>query len=142
MLQKRVSRAACAALLAAMALASVTAIAKDGRDFAGYYSLTNVNNQGQQVRYAGIASVQLQRLGLTPGRSDRAWIPRQHGILGSFAPVKLWRSTGDIVLSQQLTMPPWNISTGRPACSRMSLSPTAMQAGNCTRDGRNSACGR
>ncbi len=43
------SRVAYAALFTAAVLTSVTAVAKDGRDFAGHYSLTNVTDKGGQV---------------------------------------------------------------------------------------------
>jgi hypothetical protein len=110
------SRAAFAALFAATVLPSVTA-AKDGRDFAGHYSLTNVNDQGSRVEltlslhlvnYSG-ADLQQAVVTVRPSHAGP-------GVLGTFAPIKLWRSGRDIVVRQQLTIPRedyhrWSAST-------------------------------
>lgn len=99
------SRVAYAALFTAAVLTSVTAVAKDGRDFAGHYSLTNVTDKGGQVeltlalRLFNYSGADLKQAVVTV-RSPRLG----PGVLGSFPPIKLWRSGSDIVVTQQLSI--------------------------------------
>jgi hypothetical protein len=108
MLHTTLSRAAITVLLTASALTSVTAMAKDGRDFAGNYSLTNVTEKGEQVEvtlglllfnYTG-ADLRGAAVTVRPFRPE----PSGPRVEGSFAPIQLWRSGRDVVLHQQLTV--------------------------------------
>jgi hypothetical protein len=87
------SRAGMLALFALTVLFTAPAVAKDGRDFAGHYSLTNVTEKGSQVEFMlalqlfNYSGADLQQAVVTV----RASFPGP-GVLGSFAPIKLWRS--------------------------------------------------
>jgi hypothetical protein len=99
-------RAASTTLFTAMALTALTAVAKDGRDFAGHYSLTSVNEKGSQVEL----TLALQLFNYSGADLKQAVVtvrssPPAPGVLGSFAPIKLWRSGSDVVVRQQLTIP-------------------------------------
>lgn len=91
--------------LRAAALAAIvfTAAAKDGRDFAGFYSLTDVSEQGDQIQvtldiqlfnYSG-ADLKQTNVSVYPSRN-----PMEP--LHSFSPVSIWRSRGYVVLKQTL----------------------------------------
>jgi hypothetical protein len=98
-------RAAFTALFAAMVFVSVSAVAKDGRDFAGHYSLTNVIEKGSQVELTlalqlfNYSGADLQQAVVTVRSS-----PPGPGVLATFAPIKLWRSGSEVVVRQQLTI--------------------------------------
>jgi hypothetical protein len=100
------SHAAFAALFTASVLTSVNAVAKDGRDFAGHYSLTNVNDQGSHVELT-LALHLFNNSGADLQQAVVTVRPSHAGpdVLGTFAPIKLWRSGRDIVVRQQLTIP-------------------------------------
>src|SRR5580700_1805184 len=99
------SRAGMLALFALTTLFTAPAGAKDGRDFSGHYSLTNVIDKGGQVEltltlqvfnYSG-ADLKQSVITLRPS-------PPVPGVLANFAPIKLWRSGSDVVVSQQVTI--------------------------------------
>ena len=98
------SRAAFTALLTMLTL--VPAAPKDGRDFAGHYSLANVHDLGSQVE----VTLSLRLFNHSGGDLQQAVVtvrPSHPGpeVLGTFAPVELWRSGTDVVVRQQLTIP-------------------------------------
>jgi hypothetical protein len=89
-----------------MVLVSVTAAAKDGRDFAGHYSLTNTIENGGQVEL----TLALQLFNSSGADLTQAVVtvrssPPAPGILATFAPIKLWRGGSDVVVRRQLTIP-------------------------------------
>lgn len=94
-----------AAVMVSLGLAlAAGAAAKNGRDFAGFYSVSNVVDQGNQVAFTlrvqvfnhSDADVKQPMLTLreSPGRA-----------LGAFQPVKLWRNHAELRLSQQFVVP-------------------------------------
>jgi hypothetical protein len=99
------SRAGILALSALSILFTAPAGAKDGRDFAGHYSLTDVTEEGDQVELT--LTLQLFNYSgadLKQGVVTVLPAPPAPGVLAKFAPIKLWRSGNDVVVSQQLTI--------------------------------------
>jgi hypothetical protein len=99
------SRPVFAALFTAIVLTSVAAVAKDGRDFAGYYSLTNMSDKGAQVELTlGLHLFNNTATDLQQAVVTVRGVPAGLGVLGTFPPVKLWRAGSDIAVSRQLTI--------------------------------------
>jgi hypothetical protein len=99
------SRAGVLALFALSILFTGPAGAKDGRDFAGHYSLTNVTEKSGEVELT--LTLQLFNYSGADLKQAVVTVRAAHpvpGILASFAPIKLWRSGRDVVVSQQLTI--------------------------------------
>jgi hypothetical protein len=93
-------------LLASFLVITETAMAKDGRDFGGFFSLTGMAEQGDQVT----VTLNLQLFNYSGADIKGAVVslyPSTPGVdaQGSFTPVKFWRSRRDVVLSQQFTVP-------------------------------------
>jgi hypothetical protein len=93
------------ALAALPILFTAQAGAKDGRDFAGHYSLTNVIDKGSQVEL----TLTLQLFNYSGADLKQGVVtvhpaPPIPGVLATFAPIKLWRSGSDVVVSEQLTI--------------------------------------
>jgi len=105
MLSTRSIRVVIAVLFATLLLAAVQAIAKDGRDFAGFYSLAGVAEQGDAVR----VTLELQLFNYSGADLKDAVIAvrQSPGLpdLGSFAPIPHWRSGHDVAVSRQFTVP-------------------------------------
>ena len=100
------SRAGILALFALPVLFTVPAGAKDGRDFAGHYNLTNISEKDGQVELT--LTLQLFNYSGADLKQAVVTIHAPHavpGVLASFAPIKLWRSGSAVVVSQQLTIP-------------------------------------
>ncbi|HXM43768.1 MAG TPA: hypothetical protein VN924_21215 [Bryobacteraceae bacterium] len=100
------SRAGILALSALSVLFTAPAGAKDGRDFAGHYSLTDAIEKGSQVEL----TLTLQLFNYSGADLKQAVVTVQQpppvpGVLANFASIKLWRSGSDVVVSQQLTIP-------------------------------------
>lgn len=100
------SRAGIFALFALTTLFTTPAGAKDGRDFAGYYSLTNVSENGGQVEL----TITMQLFNYSGADLQQAVVTVQSSAPGpnalcSFAPIKLWRNGGDVFLSQRINIP-------------------------------------
>lgn len=78
--------------------------AKNGRDFAGVYSVSNVVDQGNQmlltlhVRVHNNSAADVKQAVLTLREFGG-------GPLGTFQPVKLWRNHGEVHLTQQFIVP-------------------------------------
>ncbi|MFZ0815306.1 MAG: hypothetical protein WAM78_07290 [Candidatus Sulfotelmatobacter sp.] len=92
--------------LAILLLSTVTLTAKDGRDFAGSYSFTGVQEQGGMVQltlhlrmfnYSG-ADIKGPVVTLREGISGV-------GLLGTFPAVKTWYKNREVEFSQQFTVP-------------------------------------
>jgi hypothetical protein len=98
-------RVAVATLFTAVVLTSVIATAENGRDFAGHYCLTNAVEKGNQVDLT--LGVWLFNFSGADLKGAEVTVRGQHPgpVLGSFAPIMLWRSGRDVVLRQQLTIP-------------------------------------
>jgi hypothetical protein len=90
----------------ALALSVVNASAKNGRDFAGFYSVSNVVEQGDQmvvtlrVQVFNHSDVDVKQAVLTLRQS-----PPSPEILGKFQTVKMWRNHGEVRLTQQFVVP-------------------------------------
>ncbi|MGD0360890.1 MAG: hypothetical protein ABSC93_08475 [Bryobacteraceae bacterium] len=99
------SRAGMLALFALSTLFTGPARAKDGRDFAGYYSLTDAAEKGGAVEL----TLALQLFNYSGADLKQAVVTVRSspspGVLGSFAPIKVWRSGSDVVIRQQMTVP-------------------------------------
>jgi|HubBroStandDraft_1064217.scaffolds.fasta_scaffold62692_2 hypothetical protein len=104
MLSERTFRAAAAALLATLLLATVCT-AKDGRDFAGSYTLTNIAGQDGQVH----ATLTLQLFNYSGDDLKQAVVVVRSsepgaGVLGTSAPIAVWASGASVTISQQVTV--------------------------------------
>lgn len=92
--------------LGILLLSALTATARDGRDFAGIYSLSSVQPQGDNVlltlhvklsNYSG-ADISGAIVTLMKGHPEA-------GLRGSFPTVKTWRKGQAVKLSAQFTIP-------------------------------------
>jgi hypothetical protein len=86
-------------------LLTVTAAGKDGRDFAGYYAVSDVQEQGDMVQ--ATLHLQLFNVGNADVRSVIVTLIDSGPagmLLGNFHPVKMWRSGRGIKLNQQFTV--------------------------------------
>ena len=98
------TRAAVAA--AALVLLPLAGLAKDGRDFAGFYSVNNIVEQGDQlvvtlqVQLFNHAGSDVKQAVVTLRPSSPSPVP-----VGAFHAVKLWRNHGEVRLSQQFAVP-------------------------------------
>ncbi len=102
----RLSRAwLVCALFAALMLATVTATAKNGGEFSGYFDFSGVQEQGDLVQVtlhvklfnhgdADLKSVIVTLLDSTPAMTLR----------GNFQPVKVWKRQQFIDISQEFTV--------------------------------------
>jgi len=100
------ARVRATSLLAVFLLGAVVAVAKDGRDFAGFYSLSDVTEAGDRVQvtlqlqlfnYSGMP-LENVAVALNSAQPESAAIAR-------FAPIKLWPSGKDIMLIRTITVP-------------------------------------
>jgi hypothetical protein len=99
------SRTGMLALFALTTLFTSPAHAKDGRDFAGFYSLTNITEKGGQVEL----TVGFELFNYSGAELQQAVVTLQSSAPGpdalvNFAPIKLWPNGGDIFLSQRITV--------------------------------------
>jgi hypothetical protein len=92
-------------LAAAVLLLPTAGLAKNGRDFAGVYNVSNVVEQGDQivltlqVRLFNYSDVDLKQAVVTLRVSHPAPLRSQ------FQPVKLWRNRTEVKLAQQVVIP-------------------------------------
>jgi hypothetical protein len=100
----RFLRVCLAALLATLLLTTVTAFAKDGRDFVGFYNLSNAREQGDLMR----VTLNFQVHNYSDGDIKQAVITlRQHtgiDLVGATKPIKLLRDHGSAKVSQRFTV--------------------------------------
>lgn len=87
-------------------LGTITATAKDGRDFAGVYGFTDVQEQGDSVRL----TLHLRLFNNSDADIKGAVIVLMEGhtgvsLRGNFPTVKVWHKNKDVKLSQQFTVP-------------------------------------
>jgi hypothetical protein len=106
MQQTRFSAAGIFALFASAVIFTAPAAAKDGRDFAGYYSLTNVTETAGQVEF----TLALHLFNYSGADLKQAVVtlrsaPFGPGALNDFAPIKLWRNGSDVVVTQPIAIP-------------------------------------
>jgi len=105
-MRSTVSMRIMAGLFAIFLLTSLSAFAKDGRDFAGYFSVGDVSPDGDQVRL----TLNLQVFNYSAADVRQAVI-KVHGsgpglaVHGEFRPIKLLANNREIKLRQQLTVP-------------------------------------
>ena len=94
-------------LLCAIAVASALgAAAKDGRDFAGFYSLTNSGEEAGQVR----ATITLQLFNYSGADIDQAAVtihpaPGHSEVLGTYSPITEWRDGSDVKFVLHVNVP-------------------------------------
>jgi hypothetical protein len=94
-------------------------LAKDGRDFAGFYNVSNVVEQGDQI----MVTLRVQVFNNSDADVKQAVLTlRQNpgGPLGTFPSVQLWRNHGEVRRTQQFVVPKhefesWHRGGGQPA---------------------------
>src|SRR5271169_2463270 len=106
MQSQRLSRAGLVcALLTALLLSTVAAMAKNGREFSGYFDVSGVREQGDLVQVtlhlklfnhsdADVKSVIVTLVDSSPAMTLR----------GNFQPVKVWKSQQFIEMSQEFSV--------------------------------------
>jgi hypothetical protein len=93
-------------LLASFGLNGAALIAKDGRDFAGFYSLSHVEDRGGQIqatlifRLYNYSGVDLKQAAVTVRET-----PPGARTLASFLPVPLWQDGTDVIIHREVTIP-------------------------------------
>ncbi len=100
------SRAGYLTLLASLVLATATAVAKDGRDFAGFYSVTNVNRQGPDIQV--VLTLQLFNYSGADIKQAAVTISEAHPgmrMLGTYAPIPIWRNGSSAVMNLHIAVP-------------------------------------
>lgn len=90
----------------AILLSSVLLTAKDGRDFAGSYGFTDVQDQGDNVHL----TLHLRLHNFSDADIRGAIITLREGstgvgLWGSFPAVKLWQKNHEVKVSQEFTVP-------------------------------------
>ncbi|HZP63507.1 MAG TPA: hypothetical protein VFB28_08850 [Terriglobales bacterium] len=95
-----------AGMLAIVLLTSLTSFAKDGRDFAGYFSVGDVSTDGDMVHL----TLNLQVFNYSAVDVRQAVIKLHESgpgvaVDGAFRPIKLLANNHEIKLRQQLTVP-------------------------------------
>lgn len=103
---RRSSRALqCFCVPSLLLILALAALAKDGRDFAGFYALSNVSEQGDKVEftmtvqvsnYSDLGDIKTPVIALLEGRS--------HAKLGEFSAVKTMPAKRDVVVSGKFTV--------------------------------------
>jgi len=92
-------------VLSLVLLTALATLAKDGRDFSGYYSFTNVTEQNSEVKLTltvqvfNYSDADIKQASLVLHRSGPGMIAE-----GSFPPVKVFRNQTDVRLSQEFTV--------------------------------------
>jgi hypothetical protein len=93
-------------LLTALLLIPIAGVAKDGRDFAGYYSLTDVTEQSSEVKLTltvqvfNYSDADIKQASLVLHQSGPGMI-----VDGAFPAVKVFHNQADVRLSQEFTVP-------------------------------------
>lgn len=92
-------------LVAALLLLPVAGLAKDGRDFAGEYNVSNFVEQGDQM----VFTLQVHLFNYSDADLKQAVVTLRAShpapALAKFQPVKLWRNRGEVKLAQQVVVP-------------------------------------
>jgi hypothetical protein len=92
--------------LAILLLSTISLTAKDGRDFAGTYGFTNVQEQGEMVHL----TLHLRLFNYSDADIKGAVVVLQEGppgvaLRGNFPTVKVWHKNRDVQLVQEFTVP-------------------------------------
>jgi hypothetical protein len=87
-------------------LVAGVALAKDGRDFAGVYRVSDAVDQGDQM----LVTLHVQLFNNSESDVKQAVLTLRHnfptpGTVGLFRPVKLWRNHGEVRVTQQFVVP-------------------------------------
>jgi hypothetical protein len=100
----RFSRVCIAALLATLLLTTVSALAKDGRDFVGFYNFSHARSQGDGVRVT--LNLQVQNLSASDVKGAVISLRQNTGLVnvGESKPIKLLRDHGSAKVSQRFTV--------------------------------------
>ena len=92
-------------LVAALSLFPMSGFAKDGRDFAGSYNVSNVVEQGDQM----VFTLQVHLFNYSDADLKQAVVTLRASHPGAplaeFHPVKLWRNRTEVKLAQQVVVP-------------------------------------
>jgi hypothetical protein len=92
-------------VLSLVLLTVLATLAKDGRDFSGYYSFTNVTEQNNEVKLTltvqifNYSDADIKQASLVLRHSGPGMIPD-----GAFPPVKVFRNQTDVRLSREFTV--------------------------------------
>jgi hypothetical protein len=101
----RVLKIPALVLVTALLLLPIAGLAKDGRDFAGFYNVSNVVEQGDQM----VLTFQVHLFNYSDADLKQAVVTLRAShpapALAQFKPVKLWRNRTEVKLSQQLVIP-------------------------------------
>jgi len=100
-----VTHARAISILAITLLGAAIAGAKDGRDFAGFYSLSDVTEVGDRIQ----VTFQLQLFNYSGTPIEGAVVALhssapESGAIARFAPISVWPSGKDVVLIQTITV--------------------------------------
>jgi hypothetical protein len=100
----RFSRVCIAALLATLLLTTVSALAKDGRDFAGFYNFSDTKIEGDHVQVR--LNVQVHNNGAADVRHAVITLRQHTGLelVGTTKPIALLRLHDHVNVSQQFTI--------------------------------------
>ncbi|MHB8217739.1 MAG: hypothetical protein ACYDDS_16830 [Candidatus Sulfotelmatobacter sp.] len=87
-------------------LTGLAVFAKDGRDFAGYYSFTGVTQQSNEVKLTitvqvfNYSDADIEQASVVLHQSDPGLT-----VQGAFPPVKVFHNQSDVRLSQEFSVP-------------------------------------
>jgi hypothetical protein len=89
-----------------LAAGATLAQAKDGRDFAGFYSLTDAIHEGDQVH----VTLTLQLFNYSGADLTQAAVvirhaPPETAAFGTYSPIELWRNGTDVKFTMHLAIP-------------------------------------
>lgn len=100
----RFSRACITALFATLLLSTVTAFAKDGRDFAGFYNLAHTKIQGDHVQLT--LNLQVHNNGDADVRNAIITLRQNAGLnlVGTTRPIALLRLHDHVNVTQRFTV--------------------------------------
>jgi len=95
-----------AVLAIAAIMTAALSMAKDGRDFAGFYKIANVAESGGRIEL----TLTLQIYNYSDADLNQAVVAVHASnpgteVLATFAPVELWRKGSDAILTQTISIP-------------------------------------
>lgn len=85
-------------------LGAISASAKNGRDFSGFYTVSNVADQGNQA----LVTLNVQLFNHSDADVQQAVVTLREnggGELGTFHALKTWRNRSEVRLTQQFVVP-------------------------------------
>ena len=100
----RFSRACLAALLGTLLLSTVTTFAKDGRDFIGFYNVSHVTRQGNDMHLT--LNLKVQNFSNAAVRNAVITLRQNSAItlVGQSAPIKSLPNHASVKISQDFTV--------------------------------------